>query len=191
MAMIKTDELVRAYGDFHHMPKTKTWALPRRVIAKVEHRPGQVQRCRFLVTSLKRQQVNPKALYEDTYCPRGDMENRIKGETRPWRQWRRVSVSNQLDLFGDRMSASAFRSNQLRLMLAGFAYVLIDGIRREALANTTLARATPGTIRLKLFKIGARVITSIRRIKLSLPDAYPYKAIFFRAHSALIRPAPT
>jgi len=89
------------------------------------------------------------------------------------------------------MSAHDYRANQLRLLLAGFAYVLIDGIRRQALEGTKLARATPGTIRLKLFKIGARVITSIRRIKLSLPDAYPYKAIFFRAHQTLIRPAPT
>jgi hypothetical protein len=141
MAMIETGKTVRTYGDFHHMPKSKSWAGPRRVVAKVEHRPGQAQLCRFLVTSLNRQQVSPKALYEDTYCPRGDMENRIK--------------ECQLDLFGNRMNAHDYRANQLRLLLAGFAYILIDGIRRQVLEGTKLAKATPGTIRLKLFKVGA------------------------------------
>jgi hypothetical protein len=169
--LLQTDEPVRAYGDFHHKPKSKTWARPRRVIAKVEHKPGHAQRCRFLVTSLDREKASPKELYEDTYCPRGDMENRIK--------------DCQLDLFGDRMSAHDYKANQLRFMLAGFAYVLIDGIRRTALKNTKLEKAVPSTVRVKLLKIGARVINSVRRIKLSLPDAYPYKDIFFKAHAAL------
>ena len=78
MAMIETGQPVRAYGDFHHITKSRTWARPRRVIAKVEHKPGHQQRCRFLVTSLDRHQVPSRELYEDTYCPRGDMENRIK-----------------------------------------------------------------------------------------------------------------
>lgn len=171
MTLLNTGETVRAYGDFHHMTKSKSWARPRRVIAKVEHKPGKSQRCRFLVTSLVDHKISPKELYEDIYCPRGDMENRIK--------------DCQLDLFGDRMSAHDYKANQLRFLLAGFAYVLIDGIRRSALNNTKLAKAVPGTIRLKLFKIGARVINSVRRIKLSLPDAYPYKDIFFKAHAAL------
>ena len=114
MAMIETGQPVRAYGDFHHMTKSRSWARPRRVIAKVEHKPGHEQRCRFLVTSLNRHQVPPRELYEDTYCPRGDMENRIK--------------DCQLDLFANRMSAHAYKANQLRLLLAAFAYVLIDGI---------------------------------------------------------------
>ena len=92
MAMIETGQPVRAYGDFHHITKSRTWARPRRVIAKVEHKPGHEQRCRFLVTSLDRHQVPPRELYEDTYCPRGDMENRIK--------------DCQLDLFANRMSAT-------------------------------------------------------------------------------------
>ena len=99
----------------------------------------------------------PGELYEDIYCPRGDMENRIK--------------DCQLDLFADRMSAHAYKANQVRLIFAAFAYVLIDGIRRVALKNTALANAVPSTIRLKLLKIGARVVNSVRRIKLSLPDA--------------------
>ena len=137
--------------------KSRTWARPRRVIAKVEHKPGHEQRCRFLVTSLDRHQVPPRELYEDTYCPRGDMENRIK--------------DCQLDLFANRMSAHAYKANQLRLLFAAFAYVLIDGIRRIALKKTTLAKAVPNTIRLKLLKVGAKVTNSVRRIKLSLPDA--------------------
>ena len=123
--------------------------------------PGHEQRCRFLVTSLNRHQVPPGQLYEDTYCPRGEMENRIK--------------DCQLDLFADRMSAQAYKANQVRLIFAAFAYVLIDGIRRVALRNTALANAVPSTIRLKLLKIGARIVNSVRRIKLSLPDACPGK----------------
>jgi len=174
MVMIKTNKAVRAYGDFHHMTKSKSWTWPRRVIAKVEHKLGRSQQCRFLVTSLGRQTVSPKELYEDIYCPRGDMENRIK--------------DCQLDLFGDRMSAHDYRANQLRLILAGFAYVLIDGIRRKTLQGTKLAKAVPNTIRLKLLKVGARVINSVRRVKISMPDAYPYKSLFFKVHAAL---APT
>jgi hypothetical protein len=107
------------------------------------------------------------------------MENRIK--------------DCQLDLFGDRMSAHDYRAhdyraNQLRLIMAGYAYVLIDSIRREALQNTPLAKAVPNTIRLKLLKVGARVINSVRRVKISMPNAYPYKDMFFKVHAAL---APT
>ena len=174
MAMIETGQPARAYGDFHHMTKSRSWARPRRVIAKVEHKPGHQQRCRFLVTSLNRHQVPPGQLYEDIYCPRGDMENRIK--------------DCQLDLFADRMSAHAYKANQVRLIFAAFAYVLIDGIRRVALQNTALANAVPSTIRLKLLKIGARVVNSVRRIKLSLPDACPNKTLFFKAHAALAPP---
>ena len=129
MAMIETGQPVRAYGDFHHITKSRTWARPRRVIAKVEHKPGHEQRCRFLVTSLDRHQVPSRELYEDTYCPRGDMENRIK--------------DCQLDLFANRMSAHAYKANQLRLLLAAFAYVLIDGIRRVALKRRPWPRPSP------------------------------------------------
>ena len=94
----------------------------------------------------------------------------------------------QLDLFADRMSAHAYKANQVHLIFAAFAYVLIDDIRRVALKNTTLANAVPSTIRLKLLKIGARVVNSVRRIKLSLPDACPGKTLFFKAHAALAPP---
>ena len=81
-----------------------------------------------------------------------------------------------------------YKANQLRLLLAAFAYVLIDGIRRVALKKTTLAKAVPNTIRLKILKLGAKVVNSVRRIKLSLPDACPYKELFFKAHAALAPP---
>ncbi len=86
------------------------------------------------------------------------------------------------------MSAYDYRANQLRFLLAGFAYVLIDGIRRTAFQKTKLARAVPNTIRVKLLKIGARVINSVRRIKLSLPDAYPYQNTFFTTWKRLMPP---
>ena len=108
------------------------------------------------------------------YCPRDDMENRIR--------------DCHLDLFADRMSGYAYKANQVRVIFAAFAYVLIDGIRRVAMRNTALANAVASTIRLKLLKIGARVVNSVRRIKLSLPDARPSKTLFFKAHAAL---APT
>jgi hypothetical protein len=162
----------------------------------VEDKEGKDQSCRFLITSLdehsprviremkkykKQMAINKekpgkdlvgRVIYEKIYCPRGDMENRIK--------------DCQLDLFGYRASAHRLCSNYLRLLLEGFAYVLITHIRLNALKETPLAQATPGTIRLKLFKIGARVIRSIRRIKLSLPDAYPYQDIFFTALKRLV-----
>ena len=150
MAMIETGQPVRAYGDFHHITKSRTWARPRRVIAKVEHKPGHQQRCRFLVTSLDRHQVPSRELYEDTYCPRGDMENRIK--------------DCQLDLFANRMSAHAYKANQLRLLLAAFAYVLIDGSRSSATSRA--ARCSAGRA-LRARVPGCRAAGSPRTFSLS------------------------
>ncbi len=193
LKLVNTNKTVKIFGHFNHMPRSKTWDRPRHVIAKVLHRPGQQQRCRFLVTSLdwdsdwvipelKKQEKTskdtlPRVIYDDIYCPRGDMENRIK--------------DCQLDLFGNRASVHDYQANQLRLILAGYAYVLTTYIRLKALAKTDLAKASPTTIRLKLFKVGAKVITSVRRIKISMPNAYPYQQIFFKAWQELTRqPAP-
>ena len=183
------------FGLFAHIPKTGSWGRPYNVIAKVEDQEGKEQHVRFLMTSLdensprviravktmkKEMKINKqtpgkdivaRVLYEKVYCPRGDMENRIK--------------DCQLDLFGHRASAHKFRSNYLRLLLEGFAYALMTHIRLKALSGTELSRAAPNTIRLKLFKIGAKVIRSVRRIKLSFPDACPYQAIFFIAWKRL------
>ena len=106
-------------------------------------------------------------LYEDLYCARGDMENRIK--------------ECQLDLMADRTPATTMRANQLRLWFASMAYVLLCALRRIGLAGTELARATCGTIRLKLLKIGAQVTTSVRRVKIAFASACPFKGTFTAA----------
>jgi len=126
---------------------------------------------RFVVTSLSRQEHEARHLYEKVYCARGEMENRIK--------------ECQLDLYADRTSAKTMRANQLRLWFASVAYVLLCALRRIGLAHTQFATATCGTIRLKLLKIGALVRTSVRRIKLAMPSAFPYQAEYRAAHAAL------
>ena len=186
----KTNKPVEMFGHFSHQPKTKSWSKPRHVVCKVLHKIGVDQRVRFLVTSLdwnsdwviphtkdrkpEERDLLPRVLYQTIYCPRGDMENRIK--------------DCQLDLFGKRASAHCYRANQLRLLLAGFAYVLMTHIKLKALQQTELSQAAPNTIRVKLFKIGARVVNSVRRIKVSMPDAYPYQSIFFTAWKHLASP---
>ena len=109
-----------------------------------------------------RQAIDARTLYEDVYCGRGEVENRIKEQ--------------QLDLFADRTSAATMRANQLRLWLASFAYVLLEALRRIGLRHTQFATATCGTIRLKLLKIGAQVRKSVRRIKVAMASACPYQA---------------
>src|SRR5690625_5011653 len=126
---------------------------------------------RFVVTSLKSSEVAARRLYERLYCARGNMENRIK--------------ECQLDLFADRTSAGSMRANQLRLWFASLAYVLLCALRRIGLAHTQFATATCGTLRLKLLKIGARVKTSVRRIKVALDSAYPRQAEWALAHARL------
>jgi Transposase DDE domain group 1 len=126
---------------------------------------------RFVVTSLPANQYQARALYEKLYCARGEMENRIK--------------ECQLDLFADRTSAHTMRANQLRLWLSSMAYVLVNALRRIALAATRLADASCGTIRLKLFKIGAQVRISVRRIKFSMASAFPCTDVFRTAWAAL------
>jgi Transposase DDE domain group 1 len=148
----------------------KTWSSERRVVAKAEATP-KGQNPRFIVTSLPVEEIDGKTLYEDVYCARGEMENRIK--------------ECQLDMFADRLSANLFRVNQLRLWFSSLAYVLVEALRRLALGATQFARATVGTVRLKLLKIGALIRVSVRRIKVALSSGYPYKADFQTAYTAL------
>jgi hypothetical protein len=143
----------------------------RRVVAKAEWTRGAANP-RFVVTSLCGADAAPQPLYEEIYCARGDMENRIK--------------ECQLDLFADRTSAATLRANQLRLWFASMAYVLLCALRRLALQHTQFAEATCGTIRLKLLKIGALVRTSVRRITFAMASSYPYQRDFARAHAQLI-----
>ena len=147
-----------------------SWSRARRVVAKAEWTGGEANP-RFVVTSLSRTEHEARHLYEKVYCARGDMENRIK--------------ECQLDLFADRTSAATMRANQLRLWFAAMAYVLVCAVRRIALRHTQFAQATCGTIRLKLFKIGALVRISVRRIKIAMASACPYQNEFALAHLRL------
>ncbi len=135
-----------------------TWSRKRHVVGKAECTQGEANP-RFVVTSLRREECKPKYLYEKVYCARGDMENRIK--------------ECQLDLYADRTSAATMRANQLRLWFHSMAYVLLCALRRVGLHDTDFARATCGTIRLKLLKIGALVSVSARRIKIAMASACP------------------
>jgi len=159
----------RRFKDFIWSTRN-SWSRQRRVIAKAEWTKGEANP-RFIVTSLTAADGDGRRLYEDVYCARGEMENRIK--------------ECQIDLFADRTSTATMKANQLRLWFASMAYVLLDSLRRIALQATDLADATCGTIRRKLFKIGALVTISVRRIKLAMASGCPYKAIFGSAHRAL------
>jgi hypothetical protein len=153
----KSGHPARRFKDFQ-WTTLDSWSRRRRVVAKAEWTKGEANP-RFVVTSLKRSEAGARQLYENIYCARGDMENRIK--------------ECQLDLYADRTSARTMRANQLRLWFAAMAYVLICAVRRIGLAETTFADATCGTIRLKFLKIGALVCISCRRIKIAMASACP------------------
>jgi Transposase DDE domain group 1 len=167
-----TGEAARRFKEFIWKTR-KSWSRARRVIAKAEWTKGEANP-RFIVTSLAGEDGDGRHLYEKVYCARGEMENRIK--------------ECQMDLFADRTSTATMKANQLRLWFASMAYVLVESLRRTALQATDLANATCGTIRRKLFKIGALVTISARRIKLAMASGCPYKEIFATAYRAL-RPA--
>jgi hypothetical protein len=153
---------------FHGMDyAAHSWDRRRRIVVKAEH-TAQGSNPRYLVTNLK---AEAQYLYDRLYCARGEMENRIKEQ--------------QLDLFADRTSAATMRANQLRLWFASFAYVLLEALRRIGLRHTQFEDATCGTIRLKLLKLGARVTVSVRRIKVALASACPYRTEFALAHLRL------
>jgi hypothetical protein len=163
------DRSARRFKDFTWSTR-KSWSAKRRVIGKAEWTQGAANP-RFIVTSLTAADGDGRHLYEDVYCARGEMENRIK--------------ECQMDLFADRTSTATMMANQLRLWFASMAYVLVEGLRRIALQATDLADATCGTIRRKLFKIGALVTISVRRLKLAMASGCPYKAAFATAYRAL------
>lgn len=155
---------VRAYRELRYRT-LDSWARERRVVAKAEWL-GDKHNPRFVVTSFSLEAYEARVLYEDLYCARGDMENRIKEQ--------------QLDLFADRTSAHTLRANQLRLWFASVAYVLINLLRHFGLKGTELERAQAGTIRLKLLKVAAIVRISVRRVVLSLSAAAPVRELFAR-----------
>jgi hypothetical protein len=164
-----TGQPARRFQEFQWSTRD-SWSRQRRVVAKAEWTAGAANP-RFVVTSLSREEVEPRRLYEEIYCARGDMENRIK--------------ECQLDLFADRTSAATMRANQLRLWFASMSYVLLCALRRIGLQQTQFAKATCATIRLKLLKIGALVRTSVRRIKIAMASGCPYQREFALAHARL------
>lgn len=160
----QTGESVRKFKDFSYRTR-KSWSRERRVIGKAEHLP-KGSNPRFVVTSLSAERFEPRPLYEDLYCARGEMENRIKEQ--------------QLFLFADRTSCQTMRANQLRLWLSSVAYVLLQALRQHGLKGTEFAKARCDTIRLKLLKLGAVITISVRRVWFSLAQSFPYPEIFAR-----------
>jgi len=160
----------RVYQELRYRTK-KSWSRTRRVIGKAEI-TEHGRNPRFIVTSLTVDAMEGQKLYEEVYCARGDMENRIKEQ--------------QLDLFATRTSGHLMRVNQIRLWLSSVAYSLIEALRRLALAGTALANAYCGTIRLKLLKIGARIRVSVRKVWVSLATSHPAEPIFAHAYQRLL-----
>jgi hypothetical protein len=161
----RTGKAARVFTEFEYSTKkTKKggWDRERRVVAKAEHIAGK-QNPRFVVTSLTSQQYQARALYEELYCARGDMENRIK---------------EQFSLFADRVSAATMRANQMRLYLSAMAYILVSGLRRLGLKGTALAQAQVSTIRTKLLKIGAQIRVSVRKVWVSMSSSYPWQDLY-------------
>jgi len=152
---LDSGEASRVFTEFDYQTRA-SWSRTRRVVVKAEHL-AKGANPRFVVTSLCAERADPRTLYEDLYCARGDMENRI---------------------FADRTSTQTMRANQIRLYFSSFAYVLLCALRRLGLKGTELARAQCGSIRLKLLKIGAQVRISVRRVWLSFSESYPYAELF-------------
>ena len=169
---------VRVFAEFEYQTR-QTWSRSRRVIGKAEV-SVLGDNPRFVVTNLPapgfpgedRARFLPARLYEEVYCARGEMENMLKQQT--------------LDLQADRMSTHYLASNQLRLWLATLAYLLMERLRALGLAGTDLARATAGSVRLKLLKVAAQVRVSVRRVYVQLNTAYPWQEMFRLCHRRLL-----
>jgi len=170
----QTRRPARVFHEFSYATR-ESWSRSRRVIAKAEHL-DKGSNPRFVVTSLPAEQMEAQAVYEDVYCARGDMENRIKEQ--------------QLCLFADRTSCKSMRANELRLWLSSIAYVLMTALQRLGLQGTELAKAQCDSIRLKLLKIGAQIRVTVRHVWLSLAEGYPYRELFQQIYDNLVRLAP-
>ena len=164
-----SSEASRFFKDFRYQT-LKSWNKERRVIGKAEHL-AKGANPRFVVTSLSSEDYDGRTVYEDLYCARGDMENRIKEQ--------------QLMLFAARTSTAKIHSNQVRLFFSSIAYVLLQALRRLGLKGTEMARAQCSTIRTKLLKIGAQVRVTVRKIWVSFAEGYPYQHIFFKIQENL------
>lgn len=164
----------RVFEEIHYKTR-ESWSRYRRVIGKAEIL-AKGRNPRFIVTSFSDEQLDARTLYEQVYCARGEMENRIKEQ--------------QLYLFATRTSARLMRVNQVRLWLSSVAYVLLDALRRLGLAGSAMARARCDTIRLRLLKIGARIRVSVRRVTVSMASSCPFQEVFAHACRQLQHPGP-
>jgi DDE family transposase len=173
----------RVFTEFEYRTQ-RSWSRARRVIGKAEVMVAG-DNLRFVVTNLPargfkgdkdRARFSPARLYPEFYCARGEMENVLKQQT--------------LDLQADRMSTHYLASNQLRLWLASFAYLLMERLRALGLAGTELARATVGSVRLKVLKVAAQVRVSVRRVYVQMSSAYPWQELFQLCHGRLMKLAP-
>jgi hypothetical protein len=162
------EELERIFKEFSYQTH-ESWSRARRVVAKAEHLEKGANP-RFVVTSLQNTEWAAPALYEELYCARGEMENRIK---------------EQLMLFSDRTSTAYLRSNQIRLYFSSVAYLLMQALRRLGLQGTELAKAQCTTLRLKLLKIGALIRMTVRKVWVSLAGGYPYQYLFRQVYTQL------
>jgi hypothetical protein len=167
----QTRQAARVFKDFTYRTR-KSWSRERRVVGKAEHL-AKGSNPRFVVTSLAAERLDARALYEELYCARGELENRIKEQ--------------QLCLFADRTSCATMRANQLRLWLSSVAYVLLVALRQHGLRGTEMAHARCDTIRLKLLKLGAVVRTTVRRVWISLAESCPYQRVFAQVYENLKR----
>jgi hypothetical protein len=165
---------VRLFKDFTYRTR-ESWSRSRRVVGKAEYLTDKANP-RFVVTSYPAQRMAAAPLYEELYCARGDMENRIKEQ--------------QLGLFADRTSSATMRANQLRLWFAAVAYLLVNHLRHGGLRDTELARAQVSTIRCRLLKLGARITVSARRVVASLSSAFPLQTLFAQVLANLQRTYP-
>jgi len=162
----ETKQAARVFKDFRYETRD-SWTRERRVVGKAEHLDKGANP-RFVVTSIEKEKIDAQALYEELYCARGEMENRIKEQ--------------QLWLFADRTSTGKMRANQLRLYFSSVAYSLMQALRRIGLNGTHMAAAQCNTIRLKLLKVGAHVKITVRKIWVSLAGGYPYIELFTRVY---------
>jgi len=166
----QTGKAARRFKEFSYQTR-ESWSRARRVVAKAEHLEKGANP-RFVVTSMRREVWEGRALYEELYCGRGEMENRIK---------------EQLMLFADRTSTAFLRSNQIRLYFSSLAYLLLEALRRLGLQGTEFARAQATTIRLKVLKIGALIRVTVRKIWVALAGGYPYGELWARIWRQLQR----
>jgi hypothetical protein len=171
---VETGKPARVFVEFSYRTR-QSWSRRRRVVAKAEY-TSKGENPRFVVTSLEAEQMDARSLYEDFYCARGEMENRIKEQ--------------QLGLFADRTSTALMRSNQIRLYFSGIAYCLMQALRELGLAGTEMAKAQCQTIRLRLLKIGARVRITARKLWISMASGHPAQALFAQVYTKLQQMEP-